>query len=109
MLAFIPQTRPIYQHWRGEWGLLSFMIVCSMTVGASNTTGLSRFTGTIMGAVFVLINWWISGGEPISLALLGWLVSFGTFYIMVDRGNGPFGRFILRGVVIALALPMSLQ
>ncbi|KAK8098241.1 uncharacterized protein PG998_013727 [Apiospora kogelbergensis] len=95
MLAFIPQTRPIYQHWRGEWGLLSFMIVCSMTVGASNTTGLSRFTGTIMGALFVLINWWISGGEPISLALLGWLVSFGTFYIMVDRGNGPFGRFIL--------------
>ncbi|KAK8879089.1 ribosomal protein L19 [Apiospora arundinis] len=95
MFAFIPQTRPIYQHWRGEWGLLSFMIVCSMTVGASNTTGLSRFTGTIMGAVFVLINWWISGGEPISLALLGWLVSFGTFYIMVDRGNGPFGRFIL--------------
>ena len=71
------------------------MIVCSMTVGASNTTGLSRFTGTVMGAVFVLINWWISGGEPISLALLGWLVSFGTFYIMVDRGNGPFGRFIL--------------
>ncbi|KAK7943743.1 uncharacterized protein PG986_012856 [Apiospora aurea] len=95
MFAFIPQTRPIYQHWRGEWGLLSFMIVCSMTVGASNTTGLSRFTGTVMGAVFVLINWWISGGEPISLALLGWLVSFGTFYIMVDRGNGPFGRFIL--------------
>jgi hypothetical protein len=95
MFAFIPQTRPIYGHWRGEWGLLSFMIVCSMTVGASNATGLARFTGTLMGAAFVIINWFISGGEPISLALLGWAVSLGAFYIIVDRGNGPFGRFIL--------------
>ncbi|KAI0144045.1 Fusaric acid resistance protein-like-domain-containing protein [Hypoxylon sp. NC0597] len=95
MFAFIPQTRPIYAHWRGEWGLLSFMIVCSMTVGASNATGLARFTGTIMGAAFVLVNWWISNGNPVALALLGWAVSFGAFYIMVDRGNAPFGRFIL--------------
>ncbi|KAI1389743.1 Fusaric acid resistance protein-like-domain-containing protein [Hypoxylon trugodes] len=95
MFAFIPQTRPIYTHWRGEWGLLSFMIVCSMTIGASNTTGWSRFTGTIVGAAFVLVNWWISNGNAVALAFLGWLVSFGAFYIMVDRGNAPFGRFIL--------------
>ncbi|KAI1140361.1 Fusaric acid resistance protein-like-domain-containing protein [Hypoxylon sp. FL0543] len=95
MFAFIPQTRPIYAHWRGEWGLLSFMIVCSMTVGASNATGLARFTGTIMGAAFVLVNWWISNGNAVALAFLGWAVSFGAFYIMVDRGNAPFGRFIL--------------
>lgn len=95
MFAFIPQTRPIYTHWRGEWGLLSFMIVCSMTVGASNATGMSRFTGTIMGAAFVLINWWISNGNAVALAFLGWAVSFGAFYIMVDRGNAAFGRFIL--------------
>lgn len=95
MFAFIPQTRPLYAHWRGEWGLLSFMIVCSMTVGASNATGLARFTGTLIGAGFVLLNWWISDGEAVLLAFLGWLVSFGAFYIMVDRGNGPFGRFVL--------------
>ncbi|KAI1081141.1 Fusaric acid resistance protein-like-domain-containing protein [Whalleya microplaca] len=95
MFAFIPQTRPVYAHWRGEWGLLSFMIVCSMTVGASNSTGLARFTGTIMGAAFVLVNWWISNGNAIALAILGWAVAFGAFYIMVDRGNAPFGRFIL--------------
>lgn len=71
------------------------MIVCSMTVGASNATGLARFTGTIMGAIFVLINWWISNGNAVALAILGWAVAFGAFYIMVDRGNAPFGRFIL--------------
>ncbi|KAH0538114.1 hypothetical protein FGG08_005276 [Glutinoglossum americanum] len=41
--SFIPKTRPIYSHWRGEWGLLSYMLVCSMTIGSSNTTGLARW------------------------------------------------------------------
>lgn len=95
MFAFIPQTRPTYTHWRGEWGLLSFMIVCSITVGASNATGLSRFLGTIVGAAFVLINWYITDGEVYGLAFLGWLVSFLAFYIMIERGNAPFSRFIL--------------
>ncbi|OWP03630.1 hypothetical protein B2J93_3251 [Marssonina coronariae] len=26
MFAFIPLTRPLYQHWRGEWGLLSYIL-----------------------------------------------------------------------------------
>lgn len=30
MWAFIPATRDFYGHWRGEWGLLSYMLVCSM-------------------------------------------------------------------------------
>lgn len=51
MIAFIPITRPFYQHWRGEWGLLSYMLVCNMTIGASNTTGFMRFLGTLIGAI----------------------------------------------------------
>lgn len=109
MFAFIPETRPIYAHWRGEWGLLSFMIVCSMTVGASNATGFARFVGTLIGAVFVVLNWWISDGEAVLLAFLGWLVSLGAFYIMVDRGNGPFGRFILLSYNVSSLYAYSLS
>ncbi|KAI1120575.1 ribosomal protein L19 [Nemania abortiva] len=109
MFAFIPETMDIYRHWRGEWGLLSFMIVCSMTVGASNATGLARFTGTCMGAIFVVINWLIADGNPIGLALLGWAVSFGAFYIMVDRGNAPFGRFILLSYNVSSLYAYSLS
>ncbi|KAI1429173.1 ribosomal protein L19 [Xylaria sp. FL1777] len=109
MFAFIPQTMEIYRHWRGEWGLLSFMIVCSMTVGASNATGLARFTGTIMGAAFVVINWWIADGNAVGLALLGWVVSFGAFYIMVDRGNPAFGRFILLSYNVSSLYAYSLS
>ncbi|KAI0206859.1 ribosomal protein L19 [Astrocystis sublimbata] len=109
MFAFIPATMEVYRHWRGEWGLLSFMIVCSMTVGASNATGLARFTGTVMGASFVVINWLIADGNPVGLALLGWAVSFGAFYIMVDRGNGPFGRFILLSYNVSSLYAYSLS
>ncbi|KAI0402548.1 ribosomal protein L19 [Xylaria palmicola] len=109
MFAFIPETMDIYRHWRGEWGLLSFMIVCSMTVGASNATGLARFTGTVMGATFVVINWLIADGNPVGLALLGWAVSFGAFYIMVDRNNAAFGRFILLSYNVSSLYAYSLS
>jgi len=31
--AFIAETRPFFARWRGEWGLVSYMAVCCMTIG----------------------------------------------------------------------------
>ncbi|KAJ9649075.1 hypothetical protein H2199_000988 [Coniosporium tulheliwenetii] len=95
MWSFIPSTRPFYSHWRGEWGLLSYMLVCSMTIGASNTTGFQRFLGTCMGAVFGILAWIIADENPYVLAFLGWLVSLGCFYIIIGKGKGPMGRYIM--------------
>ncbi|KAL9602087.1 MAG: hypothetical protein Q9219_002083 [cf. Caloplaca sp. 3 TL-2023] len=93
--SFVRSTRPIYQHFRGEWGLLSYMLVCSMTIGASNTTGYARFLGTCLGAVCAIVAWEISGGNPFILAACGWIMSFWTAYIIVAQGKGPMGRFIM--------------
>ncbi|KZF20086.1 hypothetical protein L228DRAFT_256962 [Xylona heveae TC161] len=93
--SFLPSTRPFYSHWRGEWGLLSYMLVCSMTIGASNTTGFQRFLGTCLGAIGAISAWYISQGNPIALAALGWLMSLACFYIIIGKGKGPMGRFIL--------------
>ncbi|CAK7211750.1 hypothetical protein SBRCBS47491_001221 [Sporothrix bragantina] len=95
MMAFVSQTRDMYMHWRGEWGLLSFMIVCSMTVGASNTTGLARFLATLAGSTCAVINWHISQGYALPLMILGWLVAFSSFFTMIDRGKAPLGRTTL--------------
>jgi hypothetical protein len=95
MFAFIPQTQPIYSHWRGEWGLLSYMLVCSMTIGASNTTGLQRFLGTCLGALLAVAAWVLGDDSAWILGTLGWAVSLGCFYIIVGLGKGPMGRFIL--------------
>ncbi|PQE04711.1 ribosomal l19 protein [Rutstroemia sp. NJR-2017a BBW] len=95
LFAFIPETRPTYQHYRGEWGLLSYMLVCSMTIGASNTTGSARFIGTAIGAIIACFVWFICAGNPYALAFCGWLVSLPCFYIIIAKGQGPFGRFIM--------------
>ncbi|KAI9812601.1 MAG: hypothetical protein M1827_004590 [Pycnora praestabilis] len=93
--SFVPATRSFYSHWRGEWGLLSYMLVCSMTIGDSNNVGYHRFLGTCIGAVFAIVAWIVSQGNPYALATLGWLMSLACFYIILAQGKGPMGRFIM--------------
>ncbi|KAK2003209.1 ribosomal protein L19 [Colletotrichum falcatum] len=107
--AFIPATRQTFQHWRGEWGLLSFMIVASMTVGAANTTGTARFIGTIAGVSFALIAWALSQGNGFVLAFLGWVVSFFSFYMMLVKNNAPFGRITLLSWNVTVLYAYSLS
>lgn len=96
--AFLEETRPFFLHWRGEWGLVSYMVVCCMTVGASNTTvgamssacfskkltkrqGFNRIFGTLIGACCAVVAWLISNDDgvanPYLLAFFGWLMSLG--------------------------------
>lgn len=93
--SYIPATRPIYTRYRGEWGLLSYMLVCSMTIGASNTTGAQRFLGTGLGAVLALVAWEISHDNPVALAFFGFLMAYWTAWIIIGKGKGPMGRFIM--------------
>ena len=93
--SFLESTRPFYQHWRGEWGLLSYMLVCSMTIGASNTTGFARFAGTCLGAVCAIAAWTVSDGNAYVLAFFGWIMALWTAYIIVAKDKGPMGRFIM--------------
>ncbi|KAG6010174.1 hypothetical protein E4U21_007651 [Claviceps maximensis] len=109
MLAFLPNTRPLYFHYRGEWGFLSFMIVCSMTVGASNTTGWSRFVGTFVGAAFSVLNWNVSQGNALALMALGWCVSFFNFFLIVARNQAPLGRMTLLAYNVSTLYAYSLS
>ncbi|KAM3515416.1 hypothetical protein MY11210_000978 [Beauveria gryllotalpidicola] len=108
-LAFIEATRDMYNHYRGEWGLLSFMIVCSMTVGASNTTGWARFLGTFAGAFFSLFNWTVSQGNGAALAILGSFVAFFNFYLIVACGRAPLGRMTILAYNVSTLYAYSLS
>lgn len=66
-----------------------------MTIGASNTTGWARFIGTFIGAAIAVIIWAACQGNPFALAFCGWVVSLPCFYIILAKGKGPFGRFIM--------------
>lgn len=71
------------------------MLVCSMTIGASNTTGYARFFGTCLGALCAISAWYVTSGNVFGLALLGWLMATWTAWITIVKGNGPMGRFIM--------------
>lgn len=109
MFAFIPDTRPVYQAWRGEWGLLSYMIVVGMTTGASNTTGTARFIGTIVGGTLSCVSWTLSGGNAYALALFGWFMALGNFYLILVVRNAPLGRISLLtyNVIVLYAYSLS--
>ncbi|KAJ4306085.1 hypothetical protein N0V88_000881 [Collariella sp. IMI 366227] len=109
MLSFLPQTRDIYRHWRGEWGLLSFMIVCTMTVGAANTTGLARFKGTIVGIGAAGLSWNISDHNALALIPLGSLIAFWSFYVIIAKGKAPLGRITLLAYNVSTLYAYSLS
>jgi hypothetical protein len=108
VFAFLPATRPTYQHWRGEWGLLSYMIVVAVTVGASNTAGTGRFFGTLLGATLAATGWAVSQGNGALLAFLGLCAAFGNFYIILVLGNAPLGRTALLAYNVTVLYAYSL-
>lgn len=107
--SFLAFTRPIFSRWRGEWGLLSYMLVCSMTIGASNTTGYARFLGTCLGACCAILAWYISAGNVFGLAFLGWIMATWTAYIILVKGQGPMGRFIMLTYNLSVLYAYSLS
>ncbi|KAL7928438.1 Fusaric acid resistance protein-like domain-containing protein [Trichoderma chlorosporum] len=108
MLAFIPATRPVYQHWRGEWGLLSYMIVVGMTTGASNTTGSSRFIGTLIGGACACVAWSASLTNPWLLELCSGIVALGNFYVILAMKEAPLGRISLLAYNVIVLYAYSL-
>ncbi|KAB8261888.1 Fusaric acid resistance protein-like-domain-containing protein [Aspergillus pseudonomiae] len=107
--SFLSFTRPIYLYWKGEWGLVSYMLVCSMTIGASNTTGYARFLGTCIGALCSILVWSIAGSNAFGLALLGFIMATCTFYISLLKGQGPLGRFIMLTYNLSVLYSFSLS
>ncbi|KAK6359792.1 hypothetical protein TWF696_000929 [Orbilia brochopaga] len=94
--AYISFTRPMFSYYRGEWGLVSYMIVISMTLGATNTSGAYRFIGTIIGATAAILSWVCFFEMPVALALYGWALSFLCFVLILNYPDkASFGRFIL--------------
>ncbi|KAE8145414.1 WD40 repeat-like protein [Aspergillus avenaceus] len=107
--SFLPSTRPFYSHWRGEWGLLSYMLVCSMTIGASNTTGYARFLGTSLGALCAIAAWYTTDGNVFGLAPLGLFMATWTSYLIIVKGQGPMGRFIMLTYNLSVLYAYSLS
>lgn len=96
LFAFYPKTKFLFNNWRGEWSLTIYCIMMNKSLGGTSMTVKWRFIGTFLGAILALIVWKLFDGDPIALALSGFLFSMPCFYILIYwKRNNAFGRFIL--------------
>ncbi|SCZ97721.1 BZ3500_MvSof-1268-A1-R1_Chr4-3g07406 [Microbotryum saponariae] len=94
--AFVPQLRPVWIRWRGEWALISYMVIMAPVVGGTNFLAFGRVLGTLAGGVLAVLCYVSFPENAIALPLLGALVSVPCFYVIVTRPQfGPSSRFVL--------------
>ncbi|KAH8995242.1 Fusaric acid resistance protein-like-domain-containing protein [Lactarius hatsudake] len=94
--AFIDATRPTFMEYRGEWALISFFVVMSPTIGATNFLSVHRVLGTLFGAVTAATAYTLFHKTPVILAVFGFFFSMPCFYYIVAKPQyATTGRFVL--------------
>ncbi|KDQ07157.1 hypothetical protein BOTBODRAFT_167215 [Botryobasidium botryosum FD-172 SS1] len=94
--AFIDQTRALFIELKGEWALISFFVVMSPTIGATNFLSLHRVAGTLFGAFAATVIYSCFPDNPTVLALFGFFFSMPCFYYIVGKPQyATSGRFVL--------------
>ncbi|CAA7263185.1 unnamed protein product [Cyclocybe aegerita] len=94
--AFAEATRPIFLEYWGHWALISFFVVLSPTIGATNNLSLQRILGTLFGAVSAVGIYALFPDEAVILSIFGFLFSLPCYYIAVAKPKYlSASRFVL--------------
>ncbi|UZJ51468.1 hypothetical protein CBS101457_000788 [Exobasidium rhododendri] len=94
--AFIKSTRRIFTQYKGQWALITFMVVLSPTVGQSNQMSVHRILGTLLGATAALIGYFVFPDDDVALPIFGALFSIPCWCWIIGKPQfAPSGRFVL--------------
>ncbi|KAF7325068.1 ArAE-2 domain-containing protein [Mycena kentingensis (nom. inval.)] len=94
--AFFDSTRHIFVGLWGDWALISFFIVISPTIGATNFLSLHRVFGTILGAGAAAAVYALIPDDPVLLTIFGFFFSIPCFYYIVAKPKYiSAARFVL--------------
>ncbi|KAJ7282569.1 Fusaric acid resistance protein-like-domain-containing protein [Mycena rebaudengoi] len=94
--AFFDATRPLFIELWGDWALISFFIVISPTIGATNFLSLHRVLGTVLGAAVAAAVYTLVPDNAILLAVFGFFFSIPCFYYIVAKPQYiSAARFVL--------------
>ncbi|KAI0745606.1 Fusaric acid resistance protein-like-domain-containing protein [Earliella scabrosa] len=94
--AFLDSTRPIFVEYKGEWALISFFVVISPTIGATNFMGVHRVLGTLLGAATAFVVWSAFPENPWVLSIFGFFYSIPCFYYIIAKPQyATSARFVL--------------
>ncbi|KAJ6456388.1 Fusaric acid resistance protein-like-domain-containing protein [Mycena sanguinolenta] len=94
--AFFDTTRPYFVDFWGDWALISFFIVISPTIGATNYLSLHRVLGTILGAGVAAGVYTLFPEDAVILSVFGFFFSIPCFYYIVAKPQYiSASRFVL--------------
>ncbi|KAK0240849.1 hypothetical protein EDD85DRAFT_816543 [Armillaria nabsnona] len=83
--AFFDATRPIFLEYYGDWALISFFVVISPTIGATNLISFNRVLWTLVGAAVAAATYSLFPENAIALVIFGGLYSLPCFYVIVAK------------------------
>ncbi|GAA6011619.1 hypothetical protein JCM11491_004707 [Sporobolomyces phaffii] len=94
--AFVPSLRPLWLTWRGEWSLISYVVIMAPSLGATNFLAAGRVLGTVLGAGVAVAFYTAFPENALVLPLLGAIFSAPNFYVAVTKPQfAPASRFVL--------------
>ncbi|KIK69372.1 hypothetical protein GYMLUDRAFT_35450 [Collybiopsis luxurians FD-317 M1] len=94
--AFFERTRGLFVEYYGDWALISFFVVMSPTIGATNFLGLHRILATLFGAAVAAGAFSLFPENAIVLSIFGFFFSIPCFYYLVGKPvYASAARFVL--------------
>ncbi|KAJ3971160.1 hypothetical protein EV361DRAFT_239231 [Lentinula raphanica] len=94
--AFFDSTRPLFVKYYGDWALISFFVVMSPTIGATNFLSFHRVMGTLFGAAVAAGIFSLFSENALILSIFGFFFSIPCFYYLVSKPvYASSARFVL--------------
>ncbi|KAI8602390.1 hypothetical protein EDD21DRAFT_414035 [Dissophora ornata] len=93
--AFVDLTRPFFVQYRGEWALISMLIVMVPTVGGTNIVGVYRIMGTIAGCYIGVAVYLLFPANAIMLPICCFLFALPNFYMVLSSSYPRIGQVTL--------------
>ncbi|KAF9912760.1 hypothetical protein BX616_010240 [Lobosporangium transversale] len=93
--AFVDWTRPYFVQYRGEWALISMLIVMVPTVGGTNIVALYRILGTLVGCCVGVVVYLIFPAHEIMLPVCCFFFALPNFYLVLCSSYPRIGQVTL--------------
>ncbi|KAF9139329.1 hypothetical protein BGX30_008098 [Mortierella sp. GBA39] len=93
--AFVDWTRPYFVQYRGEWTLISMLIVMVPTVGGTNIVGIYRIMGTLVGCYAGVMMYLLFPANDILLPVCCFLFAVPNFYLVLCSAYPRIGQVTL--------------
>ncbi|KAG0151562.1 hypothetical protein CROQUDRAFT_36606 [Cronartium quercuum f. sp. fusiforme G11] len=94
--AFWDVTRPKFHEYRGQWAIITYVIVMAGTLGQTNFLVTMRILGTLLGSTVAIVAYHLFWENPVALPIIGFIFSLPCYWLIVTKpAYSSTGRFIL--------------